>query len=124
MPVYDYKCREHGHFYKLARLEDAAKPAACPTCGSLSARVIVLPPELRGLEQDRGHAARDRNERSQHEPIFSTPDRRAEEAERRAHAEKKGCGCSQHQAAGKSKLFYTADGKKMFPSMRPWMISH
>lgn len=122
MPVYDYKCREHGHFYQLAKLEDAAEPAACPTCGTLSARVIVLPPHLRGLERKSAHAARERNERSQHEPVYSTPDRRAEENDRHAHAARKGCG--DHHDKRKSKLFYTADGKKMFPSMRPWMISH
>ena len=43
MPVYDYKCREHGLFHTLATMEDAAKPAECPTCKALSPRVIVLP---------------------------------------------------------------------------------
>lgn len=41
MPVYDYKCREHGLFHTLATMEDAAKPAQCPTCKAMSPRVIV-----------------------------------------------------------------------------------
>lgn len=122
MPVYDYKCREHGHFYQLARMDDAAKPAACPACGVMSARVIVLPPELRGLDRDR-QDAQTRNEKARHEPVFSTADSRAEADDRARHAAQKGCGCD-HTERRHSKLFYTADGKKMFPSMRPWMISH
>lgn len=59
-----------------------------------------------------------RNEKASHEPIISTADQRARDAEHR-----KSCGCKK-KSDGKHMLFYTADGKKMFPSMRPWMISH
>lgn len=117
MPVYDYKCREHGLFNTLATMADSAKPAECPTCKVLSPRVIVLPPEIAAMNSaDR--AAQDRNEKSRHEPVFSTADRRAHDKE---HS--RACGCGSPKL-GKSMLFYTADGKKMFPSMRPWMISH
>jgi putative FmdB family regulatory protein len=76
MPVYDYKCREHGLFHQLATMEDCAKPAECPTCQALSPRVIVLPPEIAAMDPAK-RSAQDRNERSKHEPVFSTADRRA-----------------------------------------------
>jgi putative FmdB family regulatory protein len=88
MPVYDYKCRAHGLFNTLATMEESAKPVECPTCEKLAPRVIVLPPEIAAMDPAT-RAALDRNEKSRHEPVFST-----------------------------------ADGKKMFPSMRPWMIGH
>lgn len=124
MPLYDYKCREHGVFHALATLEDSAEPQPCPRCGGLAARIILLPPEV--LNQAKASIqASARNERSAHEPVFSTPETRQVEQERRAHGHRhtRGCGCG-HESKGKSNLFYTADGKKMFPSMRPWMISH
>lgn len=117
MPVYDYKCHEHGLFNTLATMDDAAKPVECPTCKALSPRVIVLPSHIAAMDPAK-RAAEDRNERSRHEPVFSTADRRAHDKE---HSRVCGCGSPK---SGKSTLFYTADGKKMFPSMRPWMISH
>ena len=98
-------------------MADSAKPAECPTCKALSARVIVLPPEIAAMDPAK-RKAQDRNERSRHEPVFSTADRRENDKE---HSRSCGCGSPK---PGKSMLFYTADGKKMFPSMRPWMISH
>ncbi|WP_432460544.1 FmdB family zinc ribbon protein [Agarivorans sp. QJM3NY_25] len=118
MPVYDYKCAEHGAFYQLAALDDCAKPAACPQCNQLAPRVIILPPTVLDMAAETKQAIA-RNEQARHEPQHSTVDSRAENTERL----KKGCGC-QHHKRGASKLFYTAKGEKMFPSMRPWMISH
>lgn len=54
MPVYDYKCREHGLFNTLATMEDAAKPAECPTCKALSPRVIVLPSHIAAMDPAKG----------------------------------------------------------------------
>ncbi|MPW30764.1 zinc ribbon domain-containing protein [Agarivorans sp. B2Z047] len=118
MPVYDYKCAEHGLFYELVTMADSAKPAKCPKCEALSARVIVLPPEILDMAAETKQAI-ERNEKARHEPQHSTVDTRAENAEKL----KKGCGCK-HTKRGGSKLLYTANGEKMFPSMRPWMISH
>ncbi len=124
MPLYDYKCREHGIFHALATMGEHADPKPCPSCGVSSARVIILPPEVVNRSKPSTHAAA-RNERAAHQPQFSTPESRQEDQARRAHAHRHGRGCGCHdEAMGKSKLFYTADGKKMFPSMRPWMISH
>lgn len=116
MPVYDYKCQTHGLFFELATMEQSHAPAACPTCKALSARVICIAPDLLAIPKET-KAAFALNEKAQNEPEYSTAERREHD-----HAHKKGCGCT-HKTK-KSKLFYTADGDKMFPSMRPWMISH
>lgn len=117
MPLYDYKCREHGLFQELGTMAEAGHPANCPECMALSPRVIVLPPEILAMDPAR-RKAQARNEKARHEPIISTADQRARDAKHR-----KSCGCKK-KSDGKHMLFYTADGKKMFPSMRPWMISH
>lgn len=117
MPVYDYKCPEHGIFHELATLENHANPASCPQCRKLAPRIIIMAPKIAQMASAT-RSAMEKNERSRHEPALSTPDTRAENSERLKH----GCGC-RHEARS-NKLFYTADGNKMFPSMRPWMISH
>lgn len=117
MPVYDYKCKEHGIFYGLASFDDSDKPAICPSCGVASPRIILVAPEILNMSPEARKAAAT-NEKAQHEPVVSTKDRREMDEE---HS--KGCGCSK-QKPSKSKLMYTAQGDKMFPSMRPWMISH
>lgn len=64
-------------------------------------------------------------------PIFSTNDTRAEAADKAAFAKMKGhkssCGCSEHKpeySALKQQVIFLPDGSKVFPSQRPWMISH
>lgn len=117
MPVYDYKCKEHGIFNDLATMAESDQPRACPTCQTLSARIIMVAPTVLGLseEQRNAHAT---NEKSQHEPTHSTKDRRALDKE---HAH--GTGCCDH-GLSPSKMLLTAKGEKIFPSARPWMISH
>lgn len=117
MPVYDYKCKDHGVFYELAPIADVDKPVLCPECGVACPRIIMIAPEILDMAPAARKAAMT-NERSQHEPVFSTKERREDDDH---HS--KGCGCSTHKV-NKSKLMYTAQGDKMFPSMRPWMISH
>ena len=122
MPIYDYKCSEHGLFYELATMENSAEPCACPSCGNLSARVIMLAPDILAMKAE-NRTAHARNEKSEHAPVLSTPDYRQEQQARREHKHGKSCGCGD-KPIRKSALMYTADGNKMFPSMRPWMISH
>ena len=115
MPLYEYKCKEHGVFSELATIADMEKPVNCPQCGTMCARVLTLPPHIASLLKET-RVAMERNEKAQHQPVVSTLDRREND-----HEHSSTCGCSSKK---KSNLFYTADGKKMFPSMRPWMISH
>jgi putative FmdB family regulatory protein len=117
MPVYDYKCAQHGIFYALAKMDDHANPHMCPQCKTLSPRVIIIAPQILDMVKEK-KLSMDRNEAAQHAPSLSTTESRAENADRLKH----GCGCQYRKQA--SKLMYTADGNKMFPSMRPWMISH
>ncbi|WP_370980636.1 FmdB family zinc ribbon protein [Agaribacterium sp. ZY112] len=116
MPVYDYKCEQHGRFYGLATMDDSDKPAHCPECGKVSARIIVISPDILAMDKDKKQA-HELNEKNQHEPTLSSKARRAEDEEHKA-----GCGCE--KKLGKAKMMYTARGEKIFPSMRPWMISH
>lgn len=128
MPVYDYKCRDHGLFHDLASMDQAAQPCACPQCGKLSARVIMIPPEVLAMSPAK-RKAMTRNENAVHQPIVSSVDSREDLAQRRAHAAaKKGCACNEHTHPDRSSLrqqaIYLPDGSKVFPSQRPWMISH
>ncbi|MFT6248675.1 MAG: putative FmdB family regulatory protein [Cognaticolwellia sp.] len=117
MPVYDYKCADHGLFFELASMDDHAEPAPCPKCATLSARIIMMAPGFLNMAKEKKDAI-ERNETAMHEPQHSTANTRAENAEKLKH----GSGCT-HKKRG-IKLMYTPEGNKMFPSMRPWMISH
>ncbi|HEY6530324.1 MAG TPA: zinc ribbon domain-containing protein [Cellvibrionaceae bacterium] len=115
MPVYEYKCAQHGLFFELATMDEAHKPCACPTCSAMAPRVIMINPAFLDMPQSikQAHAV---NEKAQHVPEHSTKARREDD-----HQHKKGCGCQNKKSRT---LLYTAQGEKMFPSARPWMISH
>jgi len=119
MPVYDYKCKEHGIYHELATLEDSSKPTKCPKCGVLCGRIIMMSPTILDMP-DSKRKAHETNEKSQHEPIYSNEDRRKHDHHHASHS-----GCNKHKvtSAG-SKMLYTATGEKIFPSARPWMIGH
>lgn len=123
MPVYDYRCQQHGVFSDLATMADSAKPANCPVCGEASARVIMMAPETFKMAPS-NRQAHERNEKAREAPLFSTPESRAEKRARHAHEHKKGCGCCSDAPIRGSKAVYLPDGSKVFPSARPWMISH
>ena len=121
MPLYDYKCQQHGVFHALATVEDAGLPAPCPQCEQPGERIIMIAPELLFVDPVKRDASA-RNEKAIHEPVFSTPDYREEKQKRHEHKHGKGCGCADQKRG--SKAVYLPDGKKIFPSARPWMISH
>jgi putative FmdB family regulatory protein len=126
MPVYDYKCAEHGVFHELATMEQGALPCACPQCNVLSPRIIMIAPEVLAMASDKRKAIA-RNEKAAHEPKVYMPESREQLRERKAAAlHGKGCGCHSLEDPGirKSQVLYMADGSKIFPSQRPWMISH
>lgn len=43
MPMYDYKCEEHGYFSQKNSMDDHAK-GECPTCGGDAKQVILSAP--------------------------------------------------------------------------------
>ncbi len=113
MPTYDYACPSCGEFDTIRSMHDRNEPAPCPDCGQASPRVIVAGTGLAYLEGSTRKAL-EANERSRHEPKTS---KNYVSARHPA-----GCGCC--SGAKKTSTVTTSNGSKMFPSKRPWMISH
>jgi len=116
MPIYEYDCPDCGDFTALKPLARFREPEPCPVCGIPAARVLLSPPGLplvsAGVRQS--HA---RNERSRHEPRYSSA------AERAAGGHGSGCACCK-PGAKSAQAQQAANGAKSFPGKRPWMISH
>jgi putative FmdB family regulatory protein len=108
MPTYEYACPDCGEFTALRPMAQRQDPQPCPGCGAPAARVFTTAPAYAGMPAAvrLAHAT---NERSAHEPRQSS---------------RHGAGCSCCSDAGKSSAVRSADGKKAFPTKRPWMISH
>ena len=108
MPTYEFECAYCGSFDARRAMAERDTPASCPTCETLSARVIRSAPQLSSLSgvKRSAHAV---NERSAHEPVRSS-----------AHGA--GCGC----CSGKIKLPRSAEAQAAprTAAGRPWMISH
>jgi len=66
MPMYEYECHTHGTFEAMRALAEAALPEPCPTCGAHASRILSVPRLSQVSRAER--IARDRNERSSHEP--------------------------------------------------------
>jgi putative FmdB family regulatory protein len=69
MPVYEYECGEHGLFELIRNISESSEPAPCPDCSLPGARVLSAP-HLSVMPRSQ-ILARDRNERSRHEPRIS-----------------------------------------------------
>ena len=67
MPLYDYKCASHGLFHELVPLRESGDSHACPTCGTLSPRVLMVAPQLLMMDASKRNALA-RNEKAAHEP--------------------------------------------------------
>lgn len=66
MPLYEYRCNKHGVFERMAGMSESDRPAACPRCKKSSKRILS---SVRGAQMSATEVrARDRNERSKHEP--------------------------------------------------------
>ncbi|MEO9653525.1 zinc ribbon domain-containing protein [Marinomonas sp. NPDC078689] len=131
MPIYDFKCTKHGLFHELVAMEKAGDAFPCPQCGVKCMPVILVAPSVLSMSPE-SKKAMDINDEARHSPIISTVDSRAEADDRKQFDLRKGqkassCGCSEHrseQNALKKQVVYLPDGSKVFPSQRPWMISH
>lgn len=105
MPMYEYECAAHGVFEQIRPIAQAREPSDCPECGGAAPRVIS-PPHLSAMPRAQV-LARDRNERSRHEPrLASSPG---------------GCShsgpCNHGRKAAPGKL-------KTYTGKRPWVIEH
>jgi putative FmdB family regulatory protein len=118
MPTYDYACPSCGGFDAFRRLADRNEPATCPNCGTGSPRVFVSAPHLACVSSET-RTAMDTNERARHAPMTS---KEYGGYQRLKHPS--GCGCCSTSSGKNSATVKAANGNKMFPSKRPWMISH
>jgi putative FmdB family regulatory protein len=66
MPLYEYDCRRHGVFESMHSISEATAPEPCPSCGEDAPRILSAP-RLACVEPSE-RKARDRNEKSRHEP--------------------------------------------------------
>ena len=82
MPMYEYQCHVHGVFEAVRPLQRAAEPEPCPGCGASAARILSAPRLAQVSASER--IARDRNERSRHEPRVATSKRPSPTRERPA----------------------------------------
>ncbi len=48
MPLYEYKCAEHGFFDGYAAMVDSARPGVCPVCRADSPKIIRSAPRVFG----------------------------------------------------------------------------
>ena len=111
MPVYDYLCDDCGAFTMMRPMSECELPCDCPDCGTSAPRAYLRAPHTSGMSSELrlAHAA---NERSAHAPQTLS--------QRKAH----GNGCSCCSGGTSRSLKRTKSGAKLFPSKRPWMISH
>jgi putative FmdB family regulatory protein len=66
MPLYEYRCSDHGVFEAMGRMSRSGEPGSCPACEASAPRILS---SVRGAQLERSQViARDRNERSAHEP--------------------------------------------------------
>jgi putative FmdB family regulatory protein len=108
MPSYEYDCTECGNFTAMRAMHERNEPQFCPACGAPSPRVILTAPAFAGMPPA-SRTAHATNERAANEPKLSST----------LHG--MGCTCC---SRGKSGSGRSADGAKVFPARRPWMISH
>jgi putative FmdB family regulatory protein len=109
MPLYEYECRKHGTFEQIASIAACREPGACPECAAPAARVLSVP-HFSSMARSE-IIARDRNERSRHEPrVSSTPGSCS-------HA-----GPCNHGSRGKAKA--KPGQLQAYKGKRPWVMEH
>jgi putative FmdB family regulatory protein len=69
MPVYEYECSQHGVFELSRSMRESALAAHCPQCHGASARILSL--SALAAVPAATRIAKDRNERSCHEPFVA-----------------------------------------------------
>ena len=107
MPMYEYECEAHGIFELLRPLSEYAEAACCPLCEVAAERVLSVP-HLCGVPR-RTIVARERNERSRHEPrVFSRSDD----------------SCASRSDERQLPSRSSAPKLRSYSGARPWVIEH
>lgn len=52
MPVYDYKCQEHGTFEKIRKISEREE-APCPECNEICPQQVTAPMMVQGGYMDK-----------------------------------------------------------------------
>jgi putative FmdB family regulatory protein len=104
MPIYEYQCEEHGNFSYQTEISKRNDDYFCPTCGSVTKRIISAP--SLSIMNDNNRQAWARNEKSAHEP---------------QHKKKHVCSssCNHSHDNKNSGNFMQSPAKG-----RPWMLGH
>ena len=105
MPLYEYRCEQHGDFTHHAEIAHRNNNISCPSCGADTTRIISAP--SLALMNDNNRKAWAKNEKSAHEPI---------------RKKKHTCGSScnhSHSSAEKKPAYMQAPA-----GGRPWMLGH
>ena len=112
MPVYEYRCEEHGGFEEILPISRYNEAVCCPSCGVVATKVCSAP-KLRGMSKVL-MSSHEKNERSREAP----------------HVCKTGCSHSHgHKSPNKAKA-KGRDGEPVKPMLqsyrgrRPWVIEH
>lgn len=107
MPIYEYRCDNHGDFSHQAEIAKRNDDCFCPTCGSIAERIISAP--SLALMSDTNRKAWARNEKSAHEPT-----------RKKKHVCSSSCNHN-HTSNNTSKQ----SGYMQSPTnARPWMLGH
>lgn len=105
MPIYEYECEAHGVFELLKSVSQVHEQGLCPSCAAPGRRLISVP-TLSAMSRAQV-LARDRNERSSHEPrIAGSPGRCNHSGP-----------CNHGRKAAPGQL-------KSYQGKRPWVIEH
>jgi putative FmdB family regulatory protein len=104
MPLYEYRCEQHGDFTQHADIASRNDVFHCPSCGSDTIRIISAP--ALSLMNAGNRKAWAKNEKSAHEPM---------------RKKKHSCGHdhSHDNHAQKKQEYMQAS-----PGGRPWMLGH
>jgi putative FmdB family regulatory protein len=110
MPMYEYECRAHGVFEAMRSMHEAALPDRCPSCGRHAARILSAPRLAQMVRSE--VVARDRNERSRHEPkLVQGPSAFG------ADTPKRGAATRAREPGQRPAL-------RASPGLRPWVLEH
>ena len=103
MPLYEYRCEQHGEFTLHANIANRNDVVHCPSCGLDTIRIISAP--ALSLMNEGNRKAWAKNEKSASDPIRKT---------------KHTCGHSCNHDHTHKKQEYM----QPTPGGRPWMLGH